>query len=105
MRLLLLPLRLFAMPLHALVIGAEDFADADNSGIAGKTGGTSFHYDSFDKGQTAFTSEWDNVTNAPTVVAGKLVTANSGAKREYTGTVEGTGNGTAQLFVKVEANP
>lgn len=33
-----------------------------------------------------------------------LVIANSGAKREYSGTVEGTGNGTAQLFMKMEAN-
>src|SRR5687768_5382605 len=88
MRFLLLAL-LLAAPLHAIEIGEEDFGYPDNSAIAGKTGGTGFNRDLFHQEVTAFPSDWDNVFGAPTVVTGKLVTSNSGAKREYNGTIEG----------------
>ncbi|MCW1924394.1 PQQ-dependent sugar dehydrogenase [Luteolibacter arcticus] len=84
---------LLAVPLHAIEFGEEGFGYPDNSAIAGQTGGTGFNYDNFDHAVTTTTSDWDNVFGAPTVVSGKLLTANSGAKREYNGNIEGAGNG------------
>src|SRR5688500_10134202 len=94
MRVLLLPLLLAApLVLHATEFGVEEFAYADNSAIAGKNGGSGFNYDTFDKAVTTTTSDWDNAFGAPTVASGKLVTDNSGAKREYNGDIEGAGTG------------
>ena len=89
-RIILLPL-VFSLSLHAVEFGTEDFTYADDSGIAGQTGGTGFNYDNFDGAVTSTTADWDNVFGAPTVVSGKLVTSNGGAKREYNGDVEGAG--------------
>ncbi|WP_035604220.1 PQQ-dependent sugar dehydrogenase [Haloferula sp. BvORR071] len=90
-RLLLLPLLI--LPLHATEIGKEEFSYPDNTAIAGQTGGTGFNYDNFDKAVTAFHSDWDNAFGTSSVLTGKLTTSNSGAKREYNGTIEGTGGG------------
>lgn len=89
-RLLLLPL-LLAVHVDAIELGAEDFSYPDGSAIAGQTGGTGFNYDNFDKAATAFSSDWDNVFGATSVSFGALLTSNSGAKREYNGTIEGAG--------------
>jgi len=83
---------LLAAPVHAIGIGTEDFSYPDNSAIAGQSGGTGFNRDLFHQAVTAFPSNWNALSGTPTVVSGKLVTANSGAKREYNGTVEGGGN-------------
>jgi len=91
MRLLFLAL-LIAAPVHAIEIGEEDFSYPDNSAVAGQNGGTGFNRDLFQNAATAFSSDWDNVFGTPTVVSGRLATANSGAKREYNGTIEGAGN-------------
>ena len=90
-RIILLPL-IFSFPVHATEFGTEDFSYPDASAIAGKTGGTGFNYDNFDKAVTTTSSDWDNVFGAATVAAGKLVTSNAGAKREYNGNIEGTGS-------------
>lgn len=90
-RITLLPL-FVCLPLHATEFGTDGFSYPDASPIAGQTGGTGFNYDNFDKAVTTTTSDWDSVFGAPTVVVGKLVTANSGAKREYNGDIEGAGN-------------
>lgn len=89
----LLPLLFSPLALHATELGTEDFTYPDGD-IAGQAGGTGFNYDLFDQEVTTTASDWDAVFGAPVIAAGKLATANSGAKREYNGTIEGTGNGT-----------
>ena len=91
---LLLPalLAASACPVSAQLIGTENFTYA-NGPIANQTGGTGFNYDNFDKAVTAFPSDWDNAFGAPAVATNALTTSNSGAKREYNGTVEGAGGG------------
>ncbi|WP_035604218.1 hypothetical protein [Haloferula sp. BvORR071] len=79
-------------PLAAQLVGTESFTYA-NGNIANQAGGTGFNYDNFDKAVTAFSSDWDNVFGTPTVASNALTTNNSGAKREYNGTVEGAGGG------------
>jgi glucose/arabinose dehydrogenase len=78
--------------LHGIPLGAEDFAYADSTAIAGRNGGTGFNYDLFDDEVTTTTSDWDNVFGTTTTNSGRLVTNNSGAKREYNGDIEGAGN-------------
>jgi glucose/arabinose dehydrogenase len=85
---------LLAAPVHAIEIGGEDFAYADDSAIAGQSGGSGFNCDLFHQAVTSFPSNWNALFGTPTVASGKLVTANSRAKREYNGTVEGAGNAT-----------
>jgi hypothetical protein len=84
---------LASSPLPAQVIGTENFTYA-NGNIAGLSGGAGFNYDNFDKAVTAFPSDWDNAFGTPTIAGDALTTNNSGAKREYNGTIEGAGNGT-----------
>jgi hypothetical protein len=91
MRLLLVPLCL-SLPLRAVPIGSDDFSYSDGF-IAGRNGGSGFNYDHFDQAVTTTTSDWDDVFGAPLVTGGKLVTGNSGAKREYNGDIEGVGGG------------
>ena len=91
MRLLLFPLCL-SLPLQATQFGAEEFSYADGN-IAGQTGGIGFNYDNFDQAVTTTTSDWDAVFGAPAITGGKLLTDNSGAKREYNGDLEGVGGG------------
>jgi glucose/arabinose dehydrogenase len=86
---LLLPI-LLTLPVQAVTFGMESFAYSDGN-VAGRNGGSGFNYDHFDQVVTATTSDWDAVFGAPVVTAGKLVTANSGAKREYNGDIEGVG--------------
>lgn len=86
---LLLPF-LLTLPVQAVTFGTEDFSYSDGN-VAGRNGGSGFNYDHFDQVVTATTSDWDAVFGAPVVTAGKLVTANSGAKREYNGDIEGVG--------------
>lgn len=91
MRLLLVPLCL-SLPLRAVPIGSDDFSYSDGF-IAGRNGGSGFNYDHFDQAVTTTTSDWDDVFGAPLVTGGRLVTGNSGAKREYNGDIEGVGGG------------
>ncbi len=75
-----------------VTVGVEPFTYA-NGAIANRAGGTGFHYDFYDNEVTTFTSDWDAVTGSPTVNnSNALVTNNTAAKREYNGTVEGTGD-------------
>lgn len=77
-------------PLAAQLVGTETFTYA-NGNVANLAGGSGFNYDNFDKAVTAFQSDWDAVFGTPTITGNALTTNNSGAKREYNGTVEGTG--------------
>ncbi len=88
---LLLPL-LLALPSQAMIFGTEEFSYTDGS-IAGRNGGSGFNYDHFDQAVTTTPSDWDVLFGAPAVAGGKLVTNNSGAKREYNGDIEGVGSG------------
>ncbi|MGZ5504172.1 MAG: choice-of-anchor Q domain-containing protein, partial [Chthoniobacterales bacterium] len=70
-------------------IGIEQFVYADGA-IANKTGGTPWNYrNRVPAAHTAGISDWDNVSGAPTVTSGHLVTNNTSAKREYNGPGEG----------------
>lgn len=107
---------LLATPLAALPLGWEDFS-YPNGPIAGRSGGTGFHYDLFDGTPTATTSDWDNVQGTPAVSGNALATNNSSAKREFNGPIEGAGGpsndgqdnhersgavrGTGQVFFRV----
>lgn len=91
MRLLLFPLCL-SLPLQATQFGAEQFSYPDGN-IAGRNGGSGFNYDNFDQAVTTTASDWDAVFGAPVITGGKLLTNNSGAKREYNGDIEGVGGG------------
>ena len=79
-------------PGWAFEIGADDFAYPDNTDIGNQIGGEGFNFDIFDGETTATTSDWDHAFGVSQVVGSKLVTANSGAKREYNGPIEGTGD-------------
>jgi hypothetical protein len=89
---LLLPalLAASASPSSGQLVGTENFTYA-NGAIANQTGGTGFNYDNFDKAVTTFPSDWDNAFGTPAVAGNALTTSNSGARREYNGTVEGAG--------------
>lgn len=71
------------------LIGTDDFTYEDGD-ISNKTGGTSFDFDNspFNNsfiGHTGTVSDWDVVSGTATVAGGKLVTQDSGAKREFNG--------------------
>ena len=92
--------RLHFLPIVATIIGqlggapiGTEAFDYANGPVAGHTGGSGFNYDLFDAEITATTSDWDNLFGTTTVTAAALVTNDSGAKREYNGDIEGTGNG------------
>lgn len=70
----------------------EEFSYPEASVIAGKTGGSGFDYDLFDGEVTGSASDWDNVFGVATVSGSRLITDNAGAKREYNGSIQGTGN-------------
>ena len=72
----------------AAIIGIETFDT--NGAIAGQTGGTGFNYDNLNSTVTATTSDWDNVTGAPSVSGGVLNVSGSSAKREFNGNIEGS---------------
>ncbi|MGB0991238.1 MAG: PEP-CTERM sorting domain-containing protein [Akkermansiaceae bacterium] len=75
----------------AAIIGIETFDT--NGAIAGQTGGTGFNYDNLNSTVTGTTSDWDNVTGAPSVSGGVLNVNASSAKREFNGNIEGAGGG------------
>ncbi|MEK7949643.1 hypothetical protein [Luteolibacter soli] len=81
-----------AVPLHAQVVGTENFTYA-NGNIANQTGGTGFDFNNLTKAHTTIKSDWDNTGGTPTVASNALTTNNSGAKREYNGTTEGSAGG------------
>ncbi|MBC7980589.1 MAG: hypothetical protein H7Y36_08520, partial [Armatimonadetes bacterium] len=74
----------------AEIIGIEQFDYPDGT-IATKSGGTFWDYKNFTPtvGHTGTASDWDDVSGAPVVTNGRLVTDNSSAKREYNGPGEG----------------
>lgn len=78
-----------AGPVHAIVIGLDQF-DYPDGPIAGQSGGTFWNWrNRAPAARTAGTSDWDDTQVAPAVAAGRLVTLNSAAKREYNGPGEG----------------
>lgn len=90
-RLAALALFTFAATAPAEIIGVEQF-DYPDGAIATKTGGTFWDYKNFPTtGHTGPASNWDNVSGAPAVTSGRLVTNNTSAKREYNGTLESDG--------------
>ncbi len=72
----------------SVIIGQDEFAYVDGA-IAGKNGGANWNFDNTTNngGNIGFTgaagSTWDAVFGTPTILAGKLTTQDSGAKREY----------------------
>ena len=80
----LLALLFLASPsLHAEIIGLEQFAYPDGA-IAARNGGTFWDYKNVPPaGHGGVASAWQNVSGAPTVSAGRLVTNNSSARRTY----------------------
>lgn len=84
----------FAQPASAEIIGTEQF-DYPDGPIAGQNGGIYWDYENIaPAGHTSSPSNWDNITSAPAISAGRLVTSNSSAKREYNGpNVVGETNG------------
>jgi len=80
----------------SVIIGQDEFSYADGV-IAGRNGGTNFDFDNTTNngGFIGFTREtastWDAVFGAPSIVAGKLTTQESGAKREYGAPSEANG--------------
>ncbi|TAG33643.1 MAG: hypothetical protein EAZ36_00375, partial [Verrucomicrobia bacterium] len=83
-------LALGVLPSHAVIIGVEQFSYLDGS-INGRTGGLFWNYKNFaPTGYGGAASNWDNITGAPTVANGLLVTQNNSAKREYNGTLDGS---------------
>jgi hypothetical protein len=74
---------------QAEMIGV-DYFDYPNGNIAGKSGGLYWDWNNVTKAHTGTVSDWDNVFNTANVQNGKLVTSDSGARREYNGPTEGT---------------
>jgi CSLREA domain-containing protein len=90
----------FSVSAFAAIIGEEQF-DYPDGPISGQSGGISWdrtNAQSFPA--SGGPSNWDNVSNAPTVVLGRLVTNNSTAKREYKGSPEGDGAFNDNTFAK-----
>lgn len=85
-------LLLTATPASADIIGVEQF-DYPDGAIAGSSGGTFWDYKNTSPvGHGGVASTWDNLTSAPQVTAGRLVTSGNGAvKREYRGANETEG--------------
>ena len=75
----------------AVIFGTDAF-DYPDGPIAGQTGGVFW-----DRPNAAFftptgiPSNWDNISGAPAVLLGRLVTNDSPAKREYSGASEADG--------------
>ncbi len=89
---------ILSLALVMLLIGAVqaemigvDYFDYPNGNIAGKAGGLYWDWNNVTKTHTGTVSNWNNVFNTVNVQDGKLVTSNSGARREYNGPSEGTG--------------
>jgi len=84
----------------AVIFGVDAF-DYPDGPVAGQTGGVSW-----DRTNAQFfspsggPSNWDDVSNAPTVLLGRLVTNNSSAKREYKGSPEADGAVNDGTFAK-----
>jgi hypothetical protein len=80
-----------AVPASAVIFGVDAF-DYPDGPIAGQSGGVSW-----DRTTAQFfspsggPSNWEDVTDAPTVLLGRLVTNNSAAQREYNGSPEADG--------------
>lgn len=76
------------------LVGADNF-DAQTAGlVAGATGGSGFDFDNTEVndafiGHTGTFSDYDDVFGAPTFSGGKLLTQESGIKREFNGPGEG----------------
>lgn len=76
------------------LVGADNF-DAQTAGpAAGATGGSGFDFDNTEAndafiGHTGTFSDYDDVFGAPTFSGGKLLTQDSGLKREFNGPGEG----------------
>ncbi|RYD62586.1 MAG: hypothetical protein EOP83_14215 [Verrucomicrobiaceae bacterium] len=77
------------VPLHAQLVGTENFTYADGN-ILDKNGGTGFDFNNVTKVHNATKSDWDVTGGTPTVTSNALVTNNGGAKREYNGPTEGS---------------
>ena len=78
-----------AVPADAVEIGMDDFSDLLGP-IAGQTGGTGWDYERQSDGSANSPSDWDDVGGIVSNLQGRLVTANSSAKREFSGPVEGS---------------
>ena len=78
-----------AIPLHAQLVGTENFTYADGN-IVNQAGGTGFDFNNITDVHNATKSDWDNTGGTPTVTGNALTTNNSGAKREYNGPTEGS---------------
>lgn len=76
-------------------VGTDDFDDYTDGPAAGLNGGSGFDYenstafDAFVGHTTLGFSNWGDVFGTSTISGGKLLTQNSGAKREFNGPLEG----------------
>jgi hypothetical protein len=79
-----------ALTAGAAPVGSDNFTYPDGS-IAGRTGGTGWAAERTDEpgAPPSAPSDWDVPFGNANVVAGQLVTLDSGAKREYNGAGEG----------------
>ena len=84
----------------AVIVGTDVF-DYPDGPLAGQTGGVSWDRNNAQFfSPTGVPSNWDNVSGAPTVLLGRLVTNNSSAKREYNGQNEANGAVNDGTFAK-----
>lgn len=81
---------------QAEIIGV-DYFDYPNGNVAGKSGGLYWDWDNVAKTHTGTVSNWNNVFGNANVQDGKLVSSNGGARREYNGPSEGTGESDERL--------
>ena len=78
-------------------VGTDDFGGYADGPLAGLAGGTGFDFDNsyagdLFTGHTGTTSDWDDQFGVSQIVGGKLRTLESGAKREFNGPGEGSGD-------------
>lgn len=78
------------------LVGSDDFNSYADGPVAGLIGGNGFDYDNSNSDESfvghngaANTADWDDGFGTSTVAAGKLLTLDSGAKREFNGPSEG----------------
>ncbi|MCU0796154.1 MAG: hypothetical protein MUF31_09485 [Akkermansiaceae bacterium] len=86
-----LTLTVEALPSTLPIIGVESF-DYPDGPIDTKSGGTFWDYKNIaPTAHTGTASAWENVTAAPAIASGRLVTHNSSAKRTYNGASQADG--------------
>ncbi|MCW1883626.1 hypothetical protein OKA04_02730 [Luteolibacter flavescens] len=90
-------------PGNLALVGSDDFSYEDG-GVAGQSGGDGFDYDNSTKNDGFLghrglgSSDWNNQQGVNTIAGGKLLTRDSGAKREFSGPGEGDFPGSGEIL-------